>query len=344
MNRTPVAFGLASFAHHHAHHWARAASSEPTVDFVGVWDADEQRGRAGAERYGTVFFEDLAELAAACEGVGVTSETSRHADIIETVAGQGAHVLCEKPLAVTVCECQRLARIVAETGVHFMMNFPKRFDPVNLELVRLLKDGTLGRPVFARVRHGHGHGEDEDFRRAWFQDPRLSGGGTLIDEGIHAADLLRWLFGDPEWVSAVTSRAGLGLAVEDTAVATFAYADGLIAEISTSWCFQAAEASVEIFGTDGTVILTGVDLASRDHGRAPYLKYFSRKGDASTWVGLDMTPGFLTPAFHEQGPRQFFRCLIDGSQPPVTLEDGMRSLAMIEAAYRSASQGARVQV
>jgi predicted dehydrogenase len=339
-----VAFGLASFAHYHAHHWARAASSEPGVDFVGVWDADEDRGRAAAEQYGTAFFGDLAALAAACDGVGVTSETSRHAELIQTVAGQDAHVLCEKPLARTVAECEDIARIVDRAGVRFMMNFPKRFDPVNTELVRLLRSGLLGRPVLARVRHGHGHGEDEDFRRAWFQDPRLSGGGTLIDEGVHAADLLRWLFGDPVWVSAVTSRARLGLAVDDTAVATFSYADGLIAEISTSWCFQAADVSVEVFGTDGTAVLTGVDLASRALGRAPYLRYSSRRDGRPGWVGLEVTPGFLTPAFHEQGPRRFFRCLANGSQPPVTLEDGVRSVAMIEAAYRAASQGARVRV
>ena len=115
------------------------------------------------------------------------------------------------------------ADVVERTGIRFMQSFPKRFDPANHEIERLLKEKALGRVTLCRVRHGHSHGLTEAFHSAWFVDPARSGGGTLLDEGVHAADFLRWMFGEPDTAYATLSST-LGLPVEDTAVATFRYA------------------------------------------------------------------------------------------------------------------------
>lgn len=336
-----LSFGIASFAHHHAHHWARAALAAPEATLVGIWDDDEERGRRAAGRYGVPFHRRLEDLAGHCDAVGVTSETSKHADHVEVCAAAGAHVLCEKPLAVDLDGCRRIEVAVQQAGVVFMMNFPKRLDPASVRLREVVASGELGEVTLARVRHGHGHGNDEKFRTAWFQDPALSGGGTLIDEGVHAADFLRWLLGEPLWVWATTSSDRLGLEVDDTALAAFVYPDGVIGEICTSWCFHAGQASVEVFGTQGTALLSGVDLASRDHARPPYLQV-ATKDQAGGWKGDGVVPAFLGGGFHEQGPRSFFRCLVEGLPPPTTVHDGARSLAMVLGAYQSAHQGARI--
>ncbi len=333
-----IRFGIAGFAHYHANSWAEAATQADGVHLAGIWDDDRDRGAAAAAKYGTRFVPNLEELARDCDGVGITTHTAGHLEAITIVAGAGAAVLCEKPLATTLEEATAIAHVVDSTGVAFMMNFPKRFDPATTEVRNLIRSGGVGRPVLARVRHGHGHGFDPEFQGAWFQDPARSGGGTLIDEGIHAADLLRHLFGDPESVIAETSAAVLGLAVEDTASATFRYRGGLLAEVVTSWCMRAADSSVEVFGTGGTLYLSGVDLASKGYAKAPYVRFATT---GQPWSYSAVIPGFLSPSYHGQGPLRFFELLRDGGAPPVSLEDGIASLAMIRAAYRAAESGVR---
>ncbi len=219
----PIRFGLLSFAHYHAGFWAEAVANHPEARLAGVWDDDRARGEAAAARHGTRYFAELGALLRECDAVGVTSETVRHADLVEEAARAGVHILCEKPMAATLADCDRIQRAVEASGVVFMQNFPKRFDPVNIELVARVQRGDLGQVVLVRIRHGHGGGHQPEFLRQWFVDPNLAGGGSLLDEGVHAADFLLWLLGPPERVTAVVSHRALRLQAEDTASAIYSF-------------------------------------------------------------------------------------------------------------------------
>ena len=334
-----IRIGLLSFAHYHANFWSEAFRDSPLAEFVGIWDDDATRGAEAARRYGVRFWPELAPLLDACDAVAITAETARHAPLIEAAAARGRHVLCEKPLAATLEDCDRIARVVGGSGIVFMPSFPKRFDPVNHELRRLVGEGELGRIALARVRHGHAHGLDADFRRQWFVDPTLGGGGALLDEGVHGADLLRWLFGEAESVAATLSGAALGLLVEDNAVAVFRFPNGLLAELSASWTFVAADNSVEIFGTRGTAVLSGVDLGSRDVTHDGFLKTYRVGQPERRWTVSPIVPRFKTGGHHHQNALRFLDTLHRGASPPVTLEDGRRAVEMILAAYRAARSG-----
>jgi myo-inositol 2-dehydrogenase/D-chiro-inositol 1-dehydrogenase len=336
----PIRVGILSFAHYHATFWSEAFRDSPLAELVGIWDDDRARGEAAAQRYGVRFWPDLDALLGACQAVGVTSETGRHRALIEAAARHGCHVLCEKPPATTLEDCDAIARAVAAAGIVFMQSFPKRFDPVNDELKRMVEAGELGRLVLARVRHGHFHGLEPEFARGWWMDRTRSGGGALLDEGIHAADFVRWLFGEPESVTATISSSALGLPLEDTAVAVFRFPDGLLAEVATGMAFVAADVSVELFGTGGSALLAGVDLASRDITAGPFLRTY-RAGGERRWSVSPIVPRFKAGGFHHQNPLHFLEALHRGAPPPITLEDGRRALAMILAAYRAAETGQR---
>jgi predicted dehydrogenase len=336
----PIRFGLLSFAHRtHAAFWAEAITTSPDALLAGIWDDNPKRGAAAARQFNTHFYPDLAGLLRECDAVGITAETAKHASLVEAAAAAGVHILLEKPMATTLDDCNRIERAVRESGVFFMQNFPKRFDPVNQELVDLVRRGRIGEVGLVRIRHGHYHGLDPDFRNQWFADPVQSGGGTLIDEGIHAADFLRWLIGEPKDVRATISHHLLHLPVEDTAAAIFTFPNGVIAEVTTSWSFIAAEETIEIFGTDGTAILSGVDLASRDFAHPPYLRIYDRNRARGHWDGSATTPAFVTGDFHQRGPRQFIACIRAGQPPAIGLDAGRRSLAMILAAYGASRTG-----
>jgi len=339
-----IRVGILSFAHYHANFWAEAINQDPRATLAGIWDADATRGQDAGAHYGAPFYPDLEALLRVVDAVAVTSETAEHRRLIERAAAHRRHVLCEKPIATTLEDADAIAAAVASAGIVFMQSFPKRFDPVNDEIRRLLATKALGRIWLVRVRHGHRHGLSADFTRGWWTDPARSGGGTLIDEGVHATDFLRWLFGEPESVQATLSH-GLGLAVEDGAVATFRWPDGLIADVSTGWTFHAADSSVEFYGTEGSILLSGVDIASRDIAGNPAPLRVSTATDAEhRWVDSSIVPRFITGKFHHQNVIAFVDALSSGKPPPIGIEDGRAALAMILAAYDAAYSGRTVNV
>lgn len=337
-------FGILSFAHYHGNFWAQAINESADAELVGIWDDDPARGQEAAEKYNTAFFGDLGTLLEKCDAVGITSETVKHIELIEAAAAAGCHILLEKPMAMTVAECQKIRAIVTANHITLMQNFPKRYDPVNHALVERVQNGSLGKIAMVRIRHANYHLRELGHSAAaeWFGNPALSGGGALLDEGIHAADFLLWLLGEPTQVFATHSNAALGLGLDDTGIAVFKYANGAIAELVSSGTFIAAHESVEVYGTEGSAILTGVDLASRDFSDLPYLRFFKYGDERGKWEGSDITPNFKKGYFHQHGPLHFIKVLRGEAEPIVSLEDGWKSLAMIEAAYQSAATGQAV--
>jgi myo-inositol 2-dehydrogenase/D-chiro-inositol 1-dehydrogenase len=335
----PIQAGILSFAHYHANFWAEVFRDSPRAEFVGIWDDDAGRGEAAAANYGTRFWPELDALLGACEAVGVCSATAHHADLIERAAAAGCHVLCEKPLATTLADCDRIETALGRAGVVFMQSFPKRFDPVNRELRRLVRDGELGQIVLMRVRHGHLYGLGPGHGMAWADDPKLAGGGALLDEGVHGADFIRWMFGEPESVIAMVSHVALGRPLENLGLAVFRYKDGLLCELVSSTTFAAGDNSVEVFGTKGAAVLSGVDLASRDLTDSGFLKVCRLEDGPRRWQVSPIVPRFKSGGFHQQNALAFLDALAEGKPPPNTLEDGRRSLEMILAAYRSAASG-----
>ena len=325
--------------HYHANFWTRAFLQSPDAEIAGVWDRDGRRAAAFAAQHGIEAKPELHGLVAASDAVAICSATNEHFALVEAAAAQGRPILCEKPLGVDRAQGEAIAGVVARSGIRFMQSFPKRFDPANHEIATLLKDEALGKVTLCRVRHGHSHGLSEEFKSAWFVDPARSGGGTLLDEGIHAADFLCWMFGTPQTAFATVSSPTLGLPVEDTAVATFRYANGMIAEVATRWCFAAADTSIEISGTEGSILLSGVDIASRPARDRDFLRVFRCDDGGGSWATSAVVPSFKTGVFHEYVAWAFVEALKNGSPMPVTIEDGIRALAVIEAAYKSAASG-----
>lgn len=338
MSRVP-SVGILGFEHYHANFWTKAFQHSADAILVGFWEPDEGLAAKAEATHGIKRWADREALVAASDAVAICSATSAHEPLIAAAAQLGKAVLCEKPLGVTADACARIEAIVRRAGIPFMQSFPKRFDPINAEIIDLVSSGRLGTIALCRIRHGHSHGLSSDFSKAWFVDPQRSGGGTLLDEGIHAADFLRWAFGEPARVSATISSATLGLPVEDTAVATFHYSGGLLAEVAASWCFAAADTSIEIYGTKGTVLLSGVDIASRPARESGFLRIFERDGPQQGWRESQTVPHFKTGVFHEHVAWAFAGALRRGTPMPVTVADGRRAFAMIDAAYRSAASG-----
>ena len=192
----PLRVGVLSFAHYHANFWSEVFAERGVL--AGIWDDDIARGRDAAARFGTMHHPSLEQLAgsvhgrrdlqrdvAACRARrrGVASRSSRCcARSRWGRASRTASASCEPSRAADRSSCRA---------------FPSASIRRRTRFARRLRSGELGRITLARVRHGHFYGLQPDFRERWYVRRALSGGGALLDEGVHAADLLAWLFGMP---------------------------------------------------------------------------------------------------------------------------------------------------
>ena len=151
----PLNIAVLSFAHGHANAYCEAIAPFEDANVVAAWDDDAQRGKIAAAKYGLDWQPDLEKLLARADvdAVIVTSPTNRHADLVEAACAAGKQILCQKPLATTPGDCDRIIAAVEKSGVHFQMAFQMRCDPLNRKIKEWIESGAVGRVGALRRRH-----------------------------------------------------------------------------------------------------------------------------------------------------------------------------------------------
>jgi predicted dehydrogenase len=330
-----IRIGVLSLAHHHAESYLAVLGQLAGVELVGLWDEDEVRGTAAADRAGVPWFgSEAALLASGIDGAVVASVNSEHRRLTELAARAGAHVLCEKPLATRLADGEAMVAACEAAGVRLMTCFPMRWSPVVLALRASIDDGAIGQLAFLE---GVNTGEVPDAHRAWFVDPALAGGGALTDHVVHLADLYRWLLGsEVVEVFAVANRILHGRfdAVETGGLVSLRFANGVMATIDCSWSKPRSYPtwgglSIEAVGTRGVVTTDAF---------AQHLALYRDRGDAgASWPfwGSDPDRAMLT---------EFVAACREGREPAVSGLDGLRALEIVDAAYRSIASGTSIRL
>lgn len=342
MERVRVA--LLSFAHSHQNAWAKVFSDRDDAEVVAVWDDEQARGQAAANRLGVAFVEDIDALLARddVDAVTICAENAKHAELAVKAARAGKHIMVQKPMAASVEEADRIVEAVHAAGVFYMQAYNLRFDPLHLTVKELVDSGAIGRVNVVRRRHSHHFGLDPaDVERvlAWMAEPTQSGGGALMDEGAHALLWYLWMFGAPQCVSAEMSTRMPHLQVEDNALLTLSYENGMIGTLQTSWTELAGGPTIEIYGEKGTILATGTDIASTRFmpEGTPILQVF--RADTGQWEYPSVE---LVTARAEPPPHAFIDALVKGEPSPVSVEEARMAVAMAMAAYESARTGQTV--
>jgi 1,5-anhydro-D-fructose reductase (1,5-anhydro-D-mannitol-forming) len=167
----------------------------------------------------------------------------------------GKHVLCEKPMAMNEAEARSMVQAGEENGRTLGVAYYRRTYPKLHRAKQLLEAGAIGKPVLAELTsHGWFDGSDAD--RNWLIDPAQAGGGPLYDIASHRIDVLNFLFGKPQRVSAHLSNAVHHYAVEDNATVTIDYADGVRGIVDVRWHSKVKRDECRIRGTEGEMDLT----------------------------------------------------------------------------------------
>jgi predicted dehydrogenase len=336
-----------SFAHGHANVYCQVLRDFPDVTLVSAWDDNQERGRRTAASFEMQFCEAVEQVLGdpLVDAVIVTSETNRHADLIERAAAAGKHVLCQKPLATTLEDCDRIIRAVRQHGIRFSMGYQMRHDPVNQKIKELLDAGAVGKVAIVRRRHSIPVLLDPGFVNGptrWHMDP-VANVGMFFDDASHAADWFYWMLGRPTSVMAEIDNVVTDVAPDDNGIAIFRFAKGEIGVLLNSSTTLAAISTTEIYGSEGTIVQDFGDLPSTNAPRpagAAALRMI-HKGDRQ-WTEFD----FPIPASHGERlkavPRPFVDYVRGLTGQTISAEEGRVCVEMLLASYQSAREGRRV--
>jgi len=304
-----------------------AYKKNPRVELVAFADSHLPSAEAFAARVGGRAYASHREMLAheQLDGVSVCTMPSTHREIAVDVIRYGAHVLCEKPLASSLDDATAMCHQAKESGRLLLAGFKFRFFEEVDKARALLQSNALGPLVTARLMFG----AQLDMTGTWYARPELSGGGVLMDNGPHAFDLIRYLFGDIVSVGATLSAHHLDH-VEDTAHVTCELGRGGLVTVDLSWTLGIPGAHyLEIYGEQGTAFLDADGISYK----------------LQTWPEWKRVPN--TRNVHDAFARQIdhFVAAADG-EPPVVVQmaDGREAQRLIAAAYQAASQGQSIIV
>jgi predicted dehydrogenase len=229
-------------------------------ELVGLYDPDRERARALAADLGTAPFDSEASLLerSGAEIAIVATTNSSLAAVARRAAAAGKHVLVEKPGGISAPELEQLEAAARERRVAVKVGFNHRFHPALLATRRLVDEGKLGPLMFLRARYGHGG--RLGYESEWRADAALSGGGELIDQGVHLLDLVHWFLGPLPLRSALVTTSFWSMKVDDNAVITLAEEgpSPRWATFHVSCSEWKNTFSLELYGRTGKVLVQGL--------------------------------------------------------------------------------------
>ena len=321
---------------------ARAIERIETTRLTAVAEPREDAGRELAGEYGAVWHAD-AEALLGREDVDVVvlcTPSGLHADHTVAAAEAGKHVITEKPMAITLEGIDRMILACREAGVSLSVIFQYRFNREALRLKRALDAGLFGRPVIGNALvHWHRTREYYEEKGGWRGTWALDGGGALMNQSVHAVDLLQWLLGPVESLSAYTDTLTHDIETEDVASATVRFTSGAMGAIQgTTSTHTDYPLKIELRGTQGSATFEGARLTDWRPSRDEEVL------SAEEQLTFPDKPDEPFGAAHERQLRAIFAALGEGSEPPVPGEEARKAVEITLGIYRSASEGEQVSL
>jgi predicted dehydrogenase len=237
---------------------AKVIHSSRDARVEAVADIDINKARSLAAQLDCDFFDDWKKITTNkdIDCIVVSTTNNNLAKISYEAALNKKHVFCEKPLGSNVNEVKTAVDEAIKQNVVFKTGFTLRFHPGIQKIRTMVNDGLIGKILFIRCRYGiTGR---PGYEKEWRAMPEISGGGELIDQGVHVLDLFRWFLGDFESICGATGTLYWDMKVEDNAFAILKTSSNQLASLHVTWTQWNNIFSFEIFGSDGYLIMEGL--------------------------------------------------------------------------------------
>ena len=239
-------------------------AENPDVKLVGFYNPTKSRAEDMAAKYGGLAYDTAEQLLANPEidAVSVCAANYAHAELSIQALNAGKHVLCEKPMATTLADCEAMVECAKKNGKFLMIGHNQRLAKAHMEAKRLIDEGLIGDIITFRTSFGHGGPETWSIspgKNVWFFDKKKAAMGVMADLGVHKTDLIQYLTG--QRVVRTTARLvtldkrgedGELIGVDDNAVCIYEMSGGAFGTMTASWTYYGAEDnSTVLYGTKG---------------------------------------------------------------------------------------------
>lgn len=320
----------------------KASNAELSV----IFDIDQQANAEIAKEHNAKQAASINELLETdCEAVYIATPAKVHAEQVRACAEAGKNVLCEKPLGMTVTEAEEMIALCRQKGVKLGCAFMMRFVAQHRKAHEFIREGKLGRPVYARAQLSCWYPPIEG---AWRQDPTTGGGGALIDMGGHCIDLLEMFFGRVVKVSCFVNNTIHDYTSEDSATVMLFFENGALGTVDTFFCIpdNSCKNALELYGSKGSILAKGTIGQGSAGEMTAFLEHGDEDYDAQQaraegqGISIDPTPVNTYQAEIEE----FSRAIIENREPGIDGELGLRSQKILTACYESARLGNVVEV
>lgn len=333
-NESSTGWGLIGASTIAAEHMMGAIRAQPGHAVVAVASSSAPRAREYAARHAIAAAYDAVDALLAdpaVQVVYVSTTNDLHRDQVLAAAAAGKHVLCEKPLALTVADALQMVAACRQAGVVMATNHHLRNAATHRKIRELLLAGAIGKPLFARVFHAvylppHLQG--------WRIDKPQAGGGVILDITVHDVDTLRFILGaEPVEAVGMTQSTPLAQAgLEDGVMAVLRFDNGVLAQLHDAFTVKHAGTGIEIHGTDGSIV--GRDVMTQ----RPIGELELRTAD-----GVRSVP-IAHENLYERGVAAFCAAIHGVGTPAASAEDGVRSLATAIAVADACRAGTVVRL
>lgn len=342
-NPPPVRVAIIGLVHDHARGFIPAVLAQSDVQLAGIVEPDRQLADRYAALYHlntNLFYSSLKELLAKTniQAVATFTSTFDHRRVVEECAPLGIDVMMEKPLAVNLADARAMADAAKKGGIQLIVNYETTWYPGNQEAYKMIcEQNAIGDLRKIVVHDGHQGpkeiGCSQDFLN-WLTDPKLNGGGALMDFGCYGADLMTWFMQGqrPTSVVAVTQhiKPDVYPKVEDeaTIIVTYPKAQGII---QASWNWPYNRKDMELYGQSGYVLIPKSDV----------LRVVKKYNGLETESTVPPLIGTRANAL------AYLAAVVRGEIKPAglsSLEVNMVAMEILDAARRSAETGKRVDL
>lgn len=323
--------GCGSIAKHR--HLPEYANNK-NVEIVAVCDIVAERAQETADKYNAIAYTSYEELLANedVEAVSVCTPNYLHAPVSIAALKAGKHVLCEKPMATSKEEAEEMIAAAKASNKKLMIAHNQRFVPSHQKARQLVASGELGKIYSFRTAFGHGgpEGWSVDGENSWFFKKEQAFIGAMGDLGVHKTDLLRYILGE-EFVEVgafVETSAKENADVDDTAVCVLKTESGIIGTLAASWSYVSKEDNATIIYAENAIVRLEDDPVNSvivQYKNGEVVKY--ELGGIQTNESGGQTSSQVVD--------QFITSIVNDVEPPVSGEEGMKSLQVVLAALAS---------
>ena len=322
-------------------------AANPNAEVYGFYDINLARAEELAKKYGGKAYASYEELLADPEivAVSVCAANHAHAEISIAALKAGKHVLCEKPMAVTLEECEAMVAAAKESGKYLMIGQNQRLAKAHAKAKELIEQGAIGKVLTFRTIFGHGGPETwsiDPGANVWFFDKTKAAMGAMADLGIHKTDMIQYVLGSKivktqAVLTTLDKKDATGnlIGVDDNAICIYQMENGVIGTMTASWTYYAAEDNTTvIYGSKGELRLYddpkySVQQINADGTRIDYQIDQIQTNDNQTASGIiDL----------------FVDCLVENKEPEISGENVLHAMKAVFASIESSAKGCAIEV